>query len=72
MDIDLAFFDSAGGLWVTCDASHPEARAFGPCGTAREPSVEEVIQAGWPGCHYSAWDRLADDRLDGWIRPALT
>jgi hypothetical protein len=34
-DPTMYFFDSHGGLWVVCDAEHPEAQAFGPRGCAR-------------------------------------
>jgi hypothetical protein len=29
------FYDSHGSPWVTCSPDHPEAKAFGPTGTAR-------------------------------------
>ena len=38
----LFFVDSWGGTWVTCDASHPRAEAFGPRGVSRPTSPEEA------------------------------
>ena len=36
------FFDSWGGAWVACDATHANAKAFGPTGVARELEAWEV------------------------------
>ena len=36
------FFDSHGGLWVTCEANHHAAVAFGPSGVARPATLEEA------------------------------
>jgi len=38
----LFFFDSSGNLWVTCDADHNAAEAFGPRGCARPATAAEV------------------------------
>jgi hypothetical protein len=36
------FFDSHGALWATCEATHPDAVAFGPTGVARECNPSEI------------------------------
>jgi hypothetical protein len=36
------FFDSHGSMWVACPAIHPDAKAFGPTGIARELRAYEV------------------------------
>lgn len=35
----IGFFDSHGALWVSCDASHPDAKAFGPTGSSFEAAL---------------------------------
>jgi hypothetical protein len=46
------FFDSWGGLWVTCSVDHPDAVAFGPSGVSRKANPAE---AGLnPGRRYTA------------------
>jgi hypothetical protein len=40
------FFDTFGGLWMVCDADHPEAEAFGPAGCARPVDMAKVGLVG--------------------------
>ena len=36
------FFDSHGGLWVSCESDHAKACAFGPTGMARPITLVEI------------------------------
>ena len=38
----MYFFDTHGGLWVTCEADHPEAEAFGPSAGSRKADPAEA------------------------------
>lgn len=57
------FFDSYGSLWATDDGEHPEARAFGPTGTARPAVLEEMgMDTPQEGTDYN--EALAAGRVD--------
>jgi hypothetical protein len=69
------FFDSHGKAWTPCSGEHPEARAFGPAGTSRELTTQELEALGlrsddpgrFPGTPWSfasANDLVAEE--DGW------
>jgi len=40
------FFDSHGAACVVCDPEHADAEAFGPAGTSRLATVEDLARAG--------------------------
>jgi hypothetical protein len=55
------FFDSWGGLWVTCRPDEPGAEAFGPRWTACLASPRE-IWAVWESLYESGVPRFSDER----------
>ncbi len=64
------FFDSHGGLWVTCTGDHSQAVAFGPTGIAREATAGEVKNRlgeseGTPYARAKAQGKVRDEE-DGW------
>ena len=65
----IFFFDSHGGLWVTCAGDELGARAFGPRHTAREASAAELGVEVPPGA--TIYRAAEDAKLifhggDGW------
>jgi hypothetical protein len=56
------FFDSHGGLWVTCDPCEPGAMAFGPRWTAREADPREIWGV-WETLHEYGTPRIGAGSL---------